>query len=402
MNRAAESTRATMRILMIAPHPFYQERGTPIAVRSTATALVEAGHEVHILTFHEGEPWSIDGCTVERIPAIPGVRGIRPGFSFKKLLCDIFLFGASWRRVRAQRFDLLHGVEEGGFIAWVIGGVHSIPFVYDMDSAMSRQLAERWKWLDVLAAPMAGMEGRMMRASVGVLTVCEALEEHARSLAPDVLLGRVEDQSLLGSDRSEPPVDDIPHEWRDVVIYVGNLEPYQGIDLLLEGFLLASEIRPRLKLVVVGGVEARVLAYRERAAMGGYTDVVRFLGPRPTDCLGSYLRRATIIASPRLTGVNTPMKIYSYMDAGTAILATDLPTHTQVLDDTTAMLVEPTPRGVADGLLTLTDDPDLRRRLGETARVRYVADYGPDAFARKLGAFYEAVLASLGPERSAA
>ena len=41
-----------MKILLLAPQPFYAERGTPIAVLLAATALCRAGHEVDVLTFH--------------------------------------------------------------------------------------------------------------------------------------------------------------------------------------------------------------------------------------------------------------------------------------------------------------------------------------------------------------
>ncbi len=35
-----------MKILLLAPHPFYQERGTPIAVRLLAETLAEDGHTI--------------------------------------------------------------------------------------------------------------------------------------------------------------------------------------------------------------------------------------------------------------------------------------------------------------------------------------------------------------------
>jgi len=43
-----------MRILFLAPHPFYQDRGTPIAVNLMLQALSERGEEVDVLTYHEG------------------------------------------------------------------------------------------------------------------------------------------------------------------------------------------------------------------------------------------------------------------------------------------------------------------------------------------------------------
>jgi glycosyltransferase involved in cell wall biosynthesis len=79
-----------------------------------------------------------------------------------------------------------------------------------------------------------------------------------------------------------------------------------------------------------------------------------------------------ILVSPRIKGTNTPMKIYSYMDSGKAVLATDLPTHRQALTDETAMLCPPDTASFAAGLTLLLMDPELRARLGKAAgrRVR--------------------------------
>ena len=45
-------------VLVFAPQPFFQERGTPIAVRLLVEELADAGYTVDLLTFHEGEPFA--------------------------------------------------------------------------------------------------------------------------------------------------------------------------------------------------------------------------------------------------------------------------------------------------------------------------------------------------------
>jgi glycosyltransferase involved in cell wall biosynthesis len=68
------------------------------------------------------------------------------------------------------------------------------------------------------------------------------------------------------------------------------------------------------------------------------------------------------------SGANTPMKLYSYLHSGRPVLATDLPTHTQVLSPATALLCAATPEAMAEGLVQLLGDPALRRQLGEAGR----------------------------------
>ncbi|MEJ2340429.1 MAG: glycosyltransferase, partial [Gemmatimonadales bacterium] len=110
--------------------------------------------------------------------------------------------------------------------------------------------------------------------------------------------------------------------------------------------------------------------------------------PKPHALLKGYLVQADVLASPRVSGINTPMKIYSYLDSGTPVLATRLPTHTQVLDDEVAFLAEPTAEGLAEGLLSVFSDQDRRSRMAADARARVRDEYSREAFHRKLGRFY--------------
>jgi len=103
------------------------------------------------------------------------------------------------------------------------------------------------------------------------------------------------------------------------------------------------------------------------------------------------LGEAEVLVSPRLKGLNTPMTIYSYLDSGTAVLATKLRTHTQVLDERTALLVDPEPVALGDGLATLLANPSLRRRLAREAKEYVQREFTPEAAGRKLDAFYASI-----------
>jgi glycosyltransferase involved in cell wall biosynthesis len=96
--------------------------------------------------------------------------------------------------------------------------------------------------------------------------------------------------------------------------------------------------------------------------------------------------------SPRLHGTNTPLKLYSYMWSAVPIVATALPTHTQVLDDTTALLCAPTPDALASGIGDVLAAPASFASLGAAAHARVARDYSRDAFREKLLAAYDAVV----------
>jgi len=200
----------------------------------------------------------------------------------------------------------------------------------------------------------------------------------------------VEDVSLLGNG-AQATVPPLPEAPRPIVMYVGNLERYQGIDLLLAGWAHAVARGAPGTLVLVGGADAHVVRYRRLAEEGGFGDRVRFAGPRPVAQLGPVLAAADVLVSPRIVGFNTPMKIYSYLDSGRPIVATRLPTHTQVLDDGIAVLADAEPAAFGDALAALLQDPSRAQRIGSAGRARARAEYTPAAFRRKVLAFYEAV-----------
>jgi glycosyltransferase involved in cell wall biosynthesis len=383
-------------ILVLAPHPFFQARGTPLAVKRVLQFLSARGHQLDLLTFHEGEDVEIPNCRIHRIARPFGIRNIRPGFSFKKVVCDVFMFVKCLRMVRKKRFDLIHAVEESAFIAAAMQRLTGVPYIYDMDSSLAEQLVDAYPALQFAFPALRRCEALAVRRSLGVLTVCAALEDVAHGHAPDKTIGRVEDTTLLSSegvprgnglatDAALPP--GVGAE-APLAMYVGNLEHYQGIGLLLDGFRHTLKRVPQAHLVIVGGLKGDIVHYRHRASRLGIVSQVHFLGPRPITSLNSLLQRADVLVSPRLKGLNTPMKIYSYLDSGTAVLATRLRTHTQVLDDRTAYLVAPEPEALGNGLADLLSDPVLRERLGREAKAYVQQEFTPEAAERKLGSFY--------------
>jgi glycosyltransferase involved in cell wall biosynthesis len=385
-----------VKILVLAPHPFFQARGTPLAVRRVLEFLSARGHQMDLLTFHEGEDVEIPNCRIHRIARPLWIRNIRPGFSFKKVVCDLFMFVKCLRMVRKNRYDLIHAVEESAFIAAAMQRLAGIPYVYDMDSSLAEQLVDAYPGLQFAFATLRRCEAVAVRRSLGVLTVCAALEDVAHGHAPDKPIGRVEDTTLLDGAQSHATngqsADSVLPAGVDgqspVAMYVGNLEHYQGIGLLLEGFRHALIRIPSAHLVIVGGLPEDIAYYGRRAAQLGIASRVHFLGQRPITALEGLFRRADVLVSPRLKGLNTPMKIYSYLDSGTAVLATRLRTHTQVLDDRTAYLVDPDPEALGDGLVDLLSDPVLRERLATQAKAYVQQEFTPEAADRKLGSFY--------------
>jgi glycosyltransferase involved in cell wall biosynthesis len=404
--RAAALTAAmphgrALRVLLLAPQPYFQQRGTPIAVRSLLDVLAKRGYDITVLTYPEGEDTHATGYRIERLRKVPGIARVRPGFSVSKLVLDAAMLGRAVSLYRRFRPDLVHAVEEAAFIGLAMKRLFGVPYVYDMDSSLAQQMVERYPRLAIASPVLRRLERAAVRGSVGVLAVCRSLEELAREHAPGQFIRRIEDVSLVdGGDGADEILTTTTGCNDPIVLYVGNLEPYQGVQLLLEGFRAMAANRPA-QLVIIGGSTASVREHQQRIQDGALDARIHFLGPRPLSSLGWYLRQADVVASPRTTGTNTPMKIYSYLDSGTAVLATRLPTHTQVLDDSVACLVEPNPAAVAAGLDRLLSDSALRADLARNAGALVKREFSREAFERKVNAFYDGLEARvLTPEPS--
>ena len=123
-----------------------------------------------------------------------------------------------------------------------------------------------------------------------------------------------------------------------------------------------------------------------------------FLGPRPWEQLGTYLQQADILVSPRTLGSNTPMKVFSYLESGTPVLATSLSMHTQVLDSDIALLVDPTPLEMARGMCALLEDETLRQTLSQAAKDRIHECFRSEILDSKLSEFYQELALSLERE----
>lgn len=191
-------------------------------------------------------------------------------------------------------------------------------------------------------------------------------------------------------------VPDIPNNLRrqfgitdHLILYVGNLEPYQGIDLLLESFSLALKKQAEADLVIIGGEPADIQMYRCKSQSLSIENRVHWLGARPVEDLPNYLSQADILVSPRIKGVNTPMKLYSYLGSGKATLVTDLPTHTQLVDETVAVVAAPEPESFAKGMLCLIKNAQLRNRLGQAGQKLIQENFSYTAFRDRLNSLYD-------------
>jgi glycosyltransferase involved in cell wall biosynthesis len=362
-----------------------------MSVLGRLQACTRLGHTVDLLTYHVGQNVVIPGVTIRRTPALPGIREVPVGPSHLKPLLDLFLCTKAFRLLQKERFDLLHTHEEASFFGVLLARYFRIPHLYDMHSSLPQQLGNfRTTRCRPLIGLFEGLERWVINASSAVITICPALAEHVSRINGQVAQVMIEN---VGSGIEPSPMSAaemqafkaalaLPDDTQ-IVLYTGTFEPYQGLDLLIASARQLLCQRQDVLFLLVGGKPEQVRHYQDLVAQHGLSAHFRFTGIRPPRDMPGFLHLATALVSPRTSGTNTPLKIYGYLQSGKPIVATNLPTHTQVLTEAVAVLVDPEPQALAQGLLTVLTQPALAAQLGAQAQQLFATHYSFQTFVDK-------------------
>ena len=375
-----------MHILMIAPEPFFEPRGTPFSEYHRIKALGALGHTVDLVTYPFGHDVELPGLRVFRCVRPPLVNGVRIGPSWAKVPLDATLAATALRRALSTRYDAVHSHEEGGVIGVAIAAMLGVPHLYDMHSSLPQQLSNfDFSSSRPLVWGMTQVERLLVRRSRAVIVICQQLVDVVRAVDPLVPTVLIENAPGSGDPPAEGAGAAVRAQWgitpaAPVVLYTGTFEAYQGLDLLYAAAARVRETRPDVRFLIVGGQPAQVDAARQQAQAAGADGAVVFTGQRPSEEIPAYLDAATVLASPRSRGTNTPLKIYQYLRAGRPIIATRLLTHTQVLNDSVAVLTEATPDSYAAGILRAVENPAEADAIGRAARELAATKYSYEAY----------------------
>jgi glycosyltransferase involved in cell wall biosynthesis len=356
-----------MKILMLAPEPFFQPRGTPISVYFRTMALSDLGHEVDLMTYPLGEDVSFKNLRIFRVRNVLRLKKIKIGPSYAKIPLDALLTLKAGFRVLTKRYDLIFSHEEAALPGVVLSKLGRVPHIYDMHSSLPQQLENfEFSRSAFLKGLFALMERFILKNSHSVIVICPDLMSRVKAGGfggKAILIENVVDfpSPEAGPEALAQKRRELAPNGEKIILYAGNFGPYQGVSLLLEA---AALIREKAVLVLLGAGPADRAELKKKADSLGIGDRVVIHDRVPSSEVPLFVALADVLASPRLTGTNTPLKIYSFLKSGKPLVATNLYTHTQVLDDRIAVLVEPTPEAMAEGLSFALTSPEARRRAG--------------------------------------
>jgi glycosyltransferase involved in cell wall biosynthesis len=285
-----------MKILMIAPEPVFEPRGTPLSIVGRLKSLSDMNHRVDLLTYSMGKDVILPGVRIMRIPRIPGIRKIKIGPSIAKIPLDFVLLIQSAIRLMRERYDLIHTHEEAGFWGAMLARFFRIPHVYDMHSSLPQQLSNfRFSDSRILIGIFSSLEKWVLKYASCVITICPDLKFYVESLFPEkgsILIENVLDYADIfkEEDRSKEIRLSLHLDGKKVVLYTGTFESYQGLDLLIRSAAGVIRKIDSTVFLLVGGHPDQVSFYRDQVRKEGLENHFLFTGQVEPQDVNSYIR----------------------------------------------------------------------------------------------------------------
>jgi glycosyltransferase involved in cell wall biosynthesis len=180
---------------------------------------------------------------------------------------------------------------------------------------------------------------------------------------------------------------------RPIVSYLGVLNRYQGVDLLLEAAALLKGQGAKLHFLVMGFPEER---YREKAEQLGLSGMITFTGRIPYAEAPLYLCAGDLAVSPKISLTEANGKLFNYIACGLPTVVFDTPVNREILGDAALYAKFGDVTDLAGAIGRLAGDRELRQKLGQMGRERAVSEHSWQARGRELVGVYRELLKTVG------
>lgn len=380
---------------MVAPEPFFTPTGTPINTLQMCRALTQLGYVVHLATLPLGDDIEVPNLIYHRTLRLSFIKKVPVGFSLGKAIYDVALAFTVVRLMFKHKFIAVHAIEESAFYAVPIARFFGAKAVIDLDSDLCQQLRNHPSRIARFSARLAEPIQRMtIRASTCAVTVAPYLRELVERVSLTTPVFEITDIPIDSAVR-QPELNKLDIIKRELglegdhtIVYTGNFDHRQGVHLLVAAMRLVRERIPDAKLLLVGGEPVDIDEMRAFAKAENVSEQIIFAGKQPLDLMPEYMALADVLISPRIEPQVTPLKIFTYMASGRPIVATELPTHTDVLDERSAILIAPSTEGIAQGIIRSFEDPQSTEKLAIAAKQQLEQKHTYEIFKEQLGEVY--------------
>jgi glycosyltransferase involved in cell wall biosynthesis len=354
---------------------------------------------------HFASPGRRDGRALRFFES--GVRNIQSSLHlpYLALFDDIRMYEAACRNI--SNIHLIHerysGVAVGGALASKKLG---IPFILEVN-------AEFFNQSNAQGAPVKGLQREVFRRKTRycfdqadkIICVSEQLRTHLVkkwNLPPEktITLECAADVDAFGRDYDAKSVRrKLNLDQEPVVIWIGGFYVWHDLDLLLESFSKVVETFPQAKLLMVGDGKNRS-SFERTVRERGFERSVMTVGLVEHAKIPELLSIADVAVAPAPLmgaqdgGTGAPLKLFEYMAAGKAIIASDVYQSASVIQDgVTGIMVEPgNVHGFAEAIIKVLSNKEERDRLARNARQRAVDKHSWEHYTELLEDIYRDVL----------
>jgi glycosyltransferase involved in cell wall biosynthesis len=403
MSAAAQTPSKTYRILAIAPTPFFVDRGGHVQIYEQARSLIKLGNDLEICTYHIGR--DMPGIPTHRITRIPWYNKTDAGPSYQKLYLMILLFFLSWQEIRRFRPDIMHGHGwDGCWIAFGLSKLTGVPFVFDMQGSFTGEIVAHGyaKTNSLFFKFLKWVEKRTLHLGTVVTQSEQMVQDAIRDfqVRPDRIFHTYDG---VDTDEFRPGIDasdlrdslGLPKD-KKIVVFIGLLKPYQGVDSLLEAVkILVYDLGYTGAHFLIMGFPDEDL-YRAKADSLGVKDYTTFPGKIDYRLAPKYLALGDVAVAPKLSPTEGDGKIYNYLANGLPIVAYDRPASQEILGDLAFYAELGNAHALACALQEALTNEAKAAELGRLGREMAIEKFSWTAVAKRLMGAYADVIRRKG------
>jgi len=177
-------------------------------------------------------------------------------------------------------------------------------------------------------------------------------------------------------------------ENRFVVLFIGHLEDWAGVDLIYNLADCLNQNVPDATILLVGSGEStkNLLTRLIRSNLG---HMVTHAGLQPYDRMPLFTAASDVtlclFPDTPVSHAASPLKLFEYLSSGTAVVATNVAGTAEILDSSSGVLVAPgNTSEICDAVVMLRNDQELRRTLSEAGRKLVEENYSWSRLASRL------------------
>lgn len=370
-----------LKILVIAPTPFFSDRGTHIRILEEALAIEKRGHSITIVTYHIGSelPKNLETkIDVRRIRRwIFWYKKLEAGPDWQKIILNLMLIRKAFYLTRTWRPDIIHGhLHEGVLIGWIVRKFffwRKLKLVADFHGSLTKEmLSHSYLRVGILRRIFERIEcfiNKLGDAAVAsswdnAKEISEIRKEKVFTLLDGARLSMFEGLPEVSELRK---IYNIPLD-KVVVVYTGALIPNKGIKLLLDAVPLVCEKYKEAHFVIAGFPADQIAEYLQQKV---FMERATIISPLSYFVLPKILKVSDIGIDPKQSEVRQASgKMLQYMGAGLPVVCLDTPNNREYLSDGGTYARDMTPQGLADAIGELIISPALRKEHGAINRER--------------------------------